>query len=333
MVKYCPKCGNASYNSAATCGNCGYDFEHGSAEGSGGKSNSRFKPASNDNSNNANRFGRKNSKKITKDYDPIYLTDKEKYELFKSSKESENGYQTLTTKKDKNDPDYTIIPTNEEKEEKDNEEEFPSVIDEVRSVFEDKPNDKEGTKLNSLNKISRKTIGIFVIVIIAFAIIIAAGGLIESNNHHQNTPTLGPNNYTSAEVVFNFPTNWTHYNSTNGETNQGEISFRTPDGTVIGFSCVNNSKISLNDITNSINQTAHSLKGSIISVENIKINGENATDIVINTTGHGYSRYICVIHDDTYYTWVINNKKSENLYLSAVYTPEINKTIESIHFI
>ena len=26
MVKYCPKCGNASYDSAPKCGNCGYDF-------------------------------------------------------------------------------------------------------------------------------------------------------------------------------------------------------------------------------------------------------------------------------------------------------------------
>lgn len=331
MVKYCPKCGNASYNSAAVCGNCGYDFKLGSAEGSSGKSKSRFKSASNDNSQNDNGWERKTKKNISKDYDPIYLTDKEKYELFKSSKESDNGYQTLTTKKDKDDTSYTIIPTNEDKTE---DEEYPSLIEEVRSVFEDKDTDnKKDSNSGFLNKISRKTIGIFVIIIIALAIIVAAGGLIESSNHHQNSPTLGPGNYTSAEVVFSFPTNWTHYNSTSGESNQGEIAFRTEDGTVIGFSCVNNSKITLNDIKNSINHTAHSLKGKIISVENITINGENATDIVINTTGHGYSRYICVIHDNTYYTWVINNHKSENLYLSAVYTPEINKMIDSIHFI
>ena len=332
MVKYCPKCGNASYNSAAVCGNCGYDFNLGSAEGSTGKGKSRFKPASNDNSQNDTGWERKGKKTISKDYDPIYLTDKEKYELFKSSKESDNGYQTLTTKKDKDDTSYTIIPTNEDK--KDDEEEYPSLIEEVKSVFEDKKSEEEvSTNQSVLNKISRRTIGIFVIIIIALAIIVAAGGLIESGNHHQSTPILGPGNYTSADVVFSFPTNWTHYNSTSGESNQGEIAFRTGDGTVIGFSCVNNSKITLNDIKNSINHTAHSLKGKIISVENITINGENATDIVINTTGHGYSRYICVIHDNTYYTWVINNHKSENLYLSAVYTPEINKMIESIHFI
>ncbi len=332
MVKYCPKCGNASYNSAAVCGNCGYDFELGSAKGNGGKTGkSKFKPGSDDNSKTGSRWERNEEKNISKDYDPIYLTDKEKYELFKSSKESENGYQTLTTKKDKSDSDYTIIPTHEDKDE---EEDFPSVFDDVKSVFKDHDEDeKTEYGFSFLNKISRRTIGIFVIIIIALAIIVAAGGLLESNSHHQNAPTLGPGNYTSAEVVFSFPTNWSHYNSTNGESNQGEISFRTDDGTVIGFSCVNNSRITLKDITNSINQTAHSLKGKIISVESITINGENATDIVINTTGHGYSRYICVIHDNTYYTWVINNHKSDNLYLSAVYTPEINSMIESIHFI
>ena len=115
MVKYCPKCGNASYNSAAVCGNCGYDFNLGSAEGNTGKRKSRFKPASDDNSQNDNGWERKTKKTISKDYDPIYLTDKEKYELFKSSKESDNGYQTLTTKKDKDDTSYTIIPTHEDK--------------------------------------------------------------------------------------------------------------------------------------------------------------------------------------------------------------------------
>jgi ribosomal protein L37E len=26
LVKYCPRCGNASYDSAPKCGNCGYNF-------------------------------------------------------------------------------------------------------------------------------------------------------------------------------------------------------------------------------------------------------------------------------------------------------------------
>ena len=97
MVKYCPKCGNASYNSAPVCGNCGYNFELESSSEASGKPKFN-KPANNtDSSTSENKWQRSSEKNISKDYDPIYLTDKEKYELFKSSRESDEKYQTLTT--------------------------------------------------------------------------------------------------------------------------------------------------------------------------------------------------------------------------------------------
>ncbi|MDD2643397.1 MAG: zinc ribbon domain-containing protein [Methanobacteriaceae archaeon] len=355
MVKYCPKCGNASYDSAPKCGNCGYDFTKSTNKKESVKQSSfkdqimgSFKDLSDSKngkkeepkSSNFNKpsfnikkfdlsgydLSQDNIKKEEPKNihpDSYFMSDKEKYERFKASKDQEVSYTTVkNTQKE-------VKKTQKPKSVKTKVPEEPDVFKDIKDVFKSNNEPKKDSSLNFLNKISRRNIAIFVIVIALLAIIIAAVGstMFTSEETH-----MGPGNYSSDKVSFSYPTSWSQYNSTSGDSDQGEVAFRTPDKTVIGFSCINNSDITLNDVKNSINQTAKSLDGKIISVNNITIDGVNATDISINTTGHGYSRYISVIHDDTYYNWVINNGKSDNPYLNATNTSAINKMINSIHF-
>jgi ribosomal protein L37E len=402
LVKYCPRCGNASYDSAPKCGNCGYNFAQESTKEEskkqysiknqllssikdlGDSTNGKAEKSKPANINKPSFNFKKpdfssiklnqplSKKEELQQKDPIYLTDKEKYELFKSSQDSNIGYkateadfteikqisrepiretvfkeivtkETIVEESDVKEPiiKKPIIEETKVKEPiikkpiinktkvKKDETKEPDVLYDIKNVLknEDKKEDSKSS-LDFLNKVSRRNIAIFVIIVALLAIIVAAAGLTMTSN----TSHVGPGNYSNDHVAFSYPTNWSQYNSTSGNSDQGEVAFRTPDKTVIGFSCINNSEITLDDVKNSINQTAKSLDGKIISVDNITIDGENATDIVINTTGHGYSRYISVIHDGTYYNWVINNGKSDNPYLNATNTAEINKMIESIHF-
>ena len=367
MVKYCPKCGNASYDSAPKCGNCGYDFAHGSTKKESEKTDSiknqllgSFKDLSGSTSGeekrssstsfnkpsfnikkpdfsnfNLNREKPEKEKPSFQDKDPVYLTDSEKYEMFKASQSYETNYDTSyesteikNTKVKTTEVKTTKIEPKKEKTPQKTKEE-PDVFSDIKTVFKTEDSPKKGSSLDFLNKVSRKYIAIFVVLVAILAIILVVVGLTAFSGE---TTQIGPGNYSGNNVAFSYPTNWSQYNNTGGNTDAGEVAFRTPDKTVIGFSCINSSDITLDNVVSSINQTAKSLDGKIISVNNTTIDGENATDVVINTTGHGYSRYISVIHDGTYYNWVINNAKSSNPYLNSTDTTEINKMISSIHF-
>lgn len=187
---------------------------------------------------------------------------------------------------------------------------------------------KETSKESRFGNLNFKHIAIIVVIAL---IILAIAGIGISNM--QSQPTDEIKNYTSGAMSFNYSGNWSEYNNKNDDAASTDLAFKTRDNTLIGFSTIQSDEITYEMIGDDINATAQSLNGSIIQANNIDLGDQNITgaDYIINTSNQGYSRYICLLEDGVYYSFVINNGKSDNKDLSALNTTEIQYMLSSIH--
>ena len=122
------------------------------------------------------------------------------------------------------------------------------------------------------------------------------------------------------------------YNNSAANSNSGDIAFKTKDNTLIGFTTIQSNEITYDKILSDVNDTAHSLNGELLEYQNVEIGGVPSLEMTISTAEQGYSRYVCILRDGVYYSFVINNGKSSNSDISALNTTEIQNMINSISF-
>lgn len=309
MVKYCQKCGNPSYDGATICGNCG----------------AQLPPKSDFNSQPPNSgeevVEKKSEFNFSKGVDELKSLSKKrkeykrehpskptitKIETFKASKkpalseedrrerliqstyssggvvgfkEKSRGSKDPARKfQNQNTQQRRAVPQNRNatrqtrnRQESHNELEFPNF---------------NGFKFN------KKTIALIAVVVIILIAIVGVS-VMSMTNTNSDAETLY---FSDEDLGFYYPETWTKYENSDELTN-GEIAFKTQDKILIGYTKVANSELTLDIITSEINATAQSLGGSIIEINNITIDGKNATDIITSSADRGYSRYISIIHD------------------------------------
>lgn len=351
MVKYCQECGNPSYDGATICGNCGAKFPP--------KSEKNSKPPVFDEED------KKGGKEIKTDFNFSKTVDGFKGLSKKLKEEKENktekpktptiesiGFKDLSKfKKDEEvettKPVYggsvvgfkekskgikdparkfrTVVPSTEEskaEEEKEVKTKVPKDDKKVEKKSFELPDFKSPSV--SFNFTKKNIILIAIVVIILAAIIGASIGSM--------TPTSNETlYYTDGAMSFYYPGNWSMYNNTDDAN--GEIAFKTPNKVLIGYTSIEGEGITVDLINEQISQTAESLGGSVISYKETSINGVPATDVIISSADHGFSRYISIIRDNVYYSFVINNgKTSDPNNMDSLKTPDIQNMINSIKF-
>ena len=357
MVKYCQECGNPSYDGATICGNCGAKFPPKSVENSKPpvfEENEKGKNEIKTDFNLSKTVGgfKKLSKKL-KDKP----SEKDKEESSSKIQTTENiGFKDLSkklnldsSKEDKEEPKKptyggSVIGFKEkDKGIKDPARKFKPIISsteqtqvekqkEVKTKApEDDKVDKKSFELPNIDtssvsfKFTKKKILIIAIVAIILAAILGAsiGTMTQTTNE-----TLY---YSDGTISFYYPGNWSMYNNT--DESNGDIAFKTPDKILIGYTTISGENITFDLINSEINQTATSLGGAIVQYKDITINGIPATDVIISSADHGYSRYISIINNGVYYSFVINNGKTSDINnMDSLNSPDIQKMINSIKF-
>ena len=341
MVKYCQECGNASYDSAPICGNCGAKLPPKSeANARPPKLEGKFKPgvitSTNDSifSGNSSSFGKGLSGKLGG-------FDLSKFSSVSKEKEQKSQAQAQTSTK----PSFSKTATEGFKQKdkgiKDPAKKFGT------SKAEEKPKEtkKEKPKKEKIKKekkaepkvIKKSETGgssinirkVAIVAILAIIILLIAGiGL----NGLQNQTTDEVKHYTDGIISFDYSGNWSMYNNTDGDGNSSDIAFKTKDNTLIGFTTIQSDDITYDKIISDVNATAQSLNGEVLDCETVEVGGIPSLGMTISTADQGYSRYYCTLRDGVYYSFVINNGKSSNQDISALNTTEIQNMINSISF-
>lgn len=355
-MKYCQECGNASYDSAPVCGNCGAKLppksEANSTPPSRDKKAKSASPSeSSIFSSKSEGFSSKIGKKIgsfqvsssstsvenKQKREEAFLKQTSKPSFSKTAtegfKQKDKGIKNPATKYNMPKKEETVdskakeapkAPKKEIKREapkKEVKKETPKKEKEI------KPNIVKKSDAPSSGGINFKKIGIIAIIILII-LLIAGIGL----NQMQNQTTDEVMNYTDGMISFNYSGNWSVYNNTNADSNMTDLAFKTKDKTLIGFTTIQSDDITYEKIISDVNDTAHSLNGEILEYQEINVGGVPAEEIIISTQDQGYSRYLCILHDGIYYCFVANNAKSDNQNLTALNTTEIQNMINSISF-
>lgn len=358
MVKYCQECGNASYDSAPKCGNCGAKLPPKSEANSTppnlkkqGKTIAKSQDTSSIFSNKSeSEFTKSISKRINgfdlNNYSNAAKEKKAREELIADKQSSKPSFSKTATEgfkqkqSSRKNPATKFNNPKTEKLEKAaiNERKTSSVKETVKEPKKEikkvaKKEEKE-IKANIIKKSDDKTGGInfkkigIIAIIIIIILIIAGIGI----NTMQNQTTDEVMHYSDGVIDFDYSGNWSMYNNTNSEGNSSDIAFKTKDNTLIGFTTIQSDEITYDKILSDVNATAHSLNGELLEYKNIYVNGVPSEEITISTADQGYSRYICILRDGVYYSFVINNGKSSNQDISALNTTEIQNMISSITF-
>ena len=343
MVKYCQECGNASYDSAPVCGNCGAKLPPKSeANAKPPKIDGKFKPgvitSTNDSifAGKSSGFGKGLSEKLGG-------FDLSKFSSVAKEKEKESHAQVSSK------PSFSKTATEGFKQKdkgiKDPAKKFSSAKTEkiTREIKKEVPK-KDKVKKSSPKKekkakptVTKKSSGgsglnirkIAIVAILAIIILLIAGiGL----NGLQNQTTDEVKHYSDGIISFDYSGNWSMYNNTDGNSNSSDIAFKTKDNTLIGFTTIQSDDITYDKIISDINATSQSLNGEVLDAETYDVGGIPSLKMTISTADQGYSRYYCTLRDGVYYSFVINNGKSSNQDISALNTTEIQNMIDSISF-
>lgn len=346
MVKYCQECGNASYDSAPICGNCGAKLPPKSeANARPPKLEDKFKPgvitSTNDSifSGSSSNFGRGLSGKLGSfDLSKFSSVSKEreqesKAQVQKSTKPSFSKTATEGFKqKDKGikDPAKKFSAAKTERITREIKKESPKK-DKIKKAI---PKKEKKVKETVIKKSETGGSGInfrkiAIVAILAIIILLIAGIGI---NGLQNQTTDEVKHYTDGIISFDYSGNWSMYNNTDGNGNSSDIAFKTKDNTLIGFTTIQSDDITYDKIISDVNATAQSLNGEVLDCQTVEVGGIPSLGMTISTADQGYSRYYCTLRDGVYYSFVINNGKSNNQDISALNTTEIQNMINSISF-
>ncbi|MBQ2962060.1 hypothetical protein [Methanobrevibacter sp.] len=346
MVKYCQECGNASYDSAPICGNCGAKLPPKSeANARPPKLDGQYKPgvitSTNDSifAGKSSGFGKGLSDKLGGfDLSKFSSVAKEKEESHAQTQVSSKPSFSKTAtegfkQKDKGikDPAKKFGTPKTEENAKEIKKESPKK-EKIKIPKKEKKEKKAKTKVIEKSEPAGSGINIRKIAIVAILaiIILLIAGI--GFNGLQNQTTDEVKTYTDGIINFDYSGNWSMYNNTNGNGNSSDIAFKTKDNTLIGFTTIQSDDITYDKIISDVNATAQSLNGEVLEAKTVDVGGIPSLEMTISTADQGYSRYICTLRDGVYYSFVINNGKSNNKDISALNTTEIQNMINSISF-
>ena len=285
MVKYCQECGNASYDSAPVCSNCGAKLPPKSeANAKPPKIEGKFKPGL-ITSTNDSIFAGKSSGFGKGLSDKLGGFDLSKFSSVAKEKEKESHAQTQISSK----PSFSKTATEgfrqKDKGIKDPAKKFSSAKTEkiTKEIKKESAKDKVKKSIPKKEKkaeptVSKKSTGgssinirkIAIVAILAIIIILIAGiGL----NGLQNQTTDEVKSYTDGIISFDYSGNWSMYNNTDGDSNSSDIAFKTKDNTLIGFTTIQSDDITYEKIISDINATSQSLNGEVLEAETVDVGG------------------------------------------------------------
>ncbi|MBR5954326.1 MAG: zinc ribbon domain-containing protein [Methanobrevibacter sp.] len=174
------------------------------------------------------------------------------------------------------------------------------------NIFEDRPIiDKSGNEESTLQIIKDNKIvigAILLITLIVIGIIIATG---PSND--TTTDVNGFNKYSDANFTFSYPSAWNEANGTD-ELHSGAIFFEGSNGTEIEYYNVTSDFSSISEINTQRASAAQGSNANINTIQSIEINGQNASDVILENSDGSFTRYVSLLNNGNLYAFKIDGK-------------------------
>ena len=249
LVKYCQECGNAVYDSAPKCGNCGAILPPKSeANSKPPKLDGKYKKTAVITSTNDSIFSGKSSKpksSLSEKFSGFDLSKfsntakdkKERESVRQVQKSSKPSFKKTATEGFKHkdtgikDPAKKFGTPKTETEVKEIKKEAPKKEKKIIPKKEKKVEAKEVKKTKaSKSKINFRKIAIAAIIVL-IVLLIAGIGL----NGIYNQTTDEVKNYSDGVISFDYSGNWSMYNNTDGNSNSSDIAFKTKVNTLIAL--------------------------------------------------------------------------------------------------
>lgn len=174
------------------------------------------------------------------------------------------------------------------------------------NIFEDRPIiDKSGNEESTLQIIKDNKIvigAILLITLIVIGIIIATG---PSND--TTTDVNGLNKYSDANFTFSYPSAWNEGNGSD-ELHSGAIFFEGSNGTEIEYYNVTSDFSSISEINTQRASAAQGSNANINTIQSIQINGQNASDVILENSDGSFTRYVSLLNNGNLYAFKIDGK-------------------------
>ena len=192
-------------------------------------------------------------------------------------------------------------------------------------IFEDRPiinknkNEESTIDIIKENKIVIGTI--LLITLIVIGIIIATG---PSSDMTKNVN--GTNKYSDANFTFSYPSAWKEINGSD-ELHSGAIFFEGSNNTRIEYY---NSTSDLSSIYEINTQRASSAQGSnakINTIQPIQINGQNASNVILENSNGNFTRYVSLLNNGKIYVFKIDGKT-----MNDVTSNEIESVLKTVKY-
>ena len=174
------------------------------------------------------------------------------------------------------------------------------------NIFEDRPIiDRSGNEESTLQIIKDNKIvigAILLITLIVIGIIIATG---PSND--TTTDVNGFNKYSDANFTFSYPSAWNEINGSD-ELHSGAIFFEGSNGTEIEYYNVTSDFSSISEINTQRASAAQGSNANINTIQSIQINGQNASDVILENSDGSFTRYVSLLNNGNLYAFKIDGK-------------------------
>ena len=182
-----------------------------------------------------------------------------------------------------------------------------------------KSNDEDSTI--EIIKKNKLVIGaILLITLIVIGIIIATGPDTTDNTADQIT---GSDKFTAGVFSFTCPSNWEEVDGYD-ELHEGAVFFNGSNGTGIEYYNVTSEFSSINEVNNQRISTAFENGDYVNTVEQIQLDGRDASNVIIENYDGTYTRYVSFLADGYLHVIKING----NTY-DSVTSDEIESVIQS----
>ena len=169
-------------------------------------------------------------------------------------------------------------------------------------------------------KKNRYLIGIIVFITL---IVICAIVLSGSGNNTNSITADGNAKYSDAGFSFSYPATWKKINQSDAERD-GAIFFKNDNNTVIEFYNVTSDATSLKEIVQQRISNAQQNGSYVDTVRTITLDDRNSSEIIIETAGGDYERYITMFSKGELYVFKISGDS-----VNSVTSPDIESAINS----
>ncbi len=190
------------------------------------------------------------------------------------------------------------------------------------TIFEDRPiinkSENEQSTLDIIKENKLAIGAILLITLLVIGVIIVTGP-----NNTTQTKTDSLNKYSDAGFSFSYPSSW---NETTGydELHEGAVFFEDSNGTVIEYYNVSSEFSSIYQVNNERVSAALADGDNINTILPTQIDSKNASDIIIESTGGNFTRYVSIISDGNLFVYKIKANS-----MDGIKTTEIDSVLQS----